>query len=132
MRAKEFITEQRLDQVHDGLDVASMALPNTYVIPKLKNSDFYDLYRFGVAIAGAKGRAQRKKDGVYDYGNDNIFGENEVVVSYDPNVEEPILIMSEGNPRNINLMNKPIIFISVFCQVNTIFTNLASLGCGFI
>ena len=33
MRAKEFITEQRLDQVHDGLDIASPALPNTYVIP---------------------------------------------------------------------------------------------------
>ena len=57
MRAREFIFEQRLDQVHDGLEVASMALPNTFVIPELKNNDFYDLYRFGVAIAAVRGES---------------------------------------------------------------------------
>jgi len=55
MRAKEFITETALGKVHDGLDVVAMSLPNTYVIPELKNSDFYDLYRFGVAIAAVRG-----------------------------------------------------------------------------
>jgi hypothetical protein len=39
-----------------------MALPNTYVIPELKNNDFYDLYRFGVAIAAVRGES----------GNDNV------------------------------------------------------------
>lgn len=63
MRAREFITEQRLDQVHDGLEVASTALPNTYVIPELKNNDFYDLYRFGVAIAAVRGES----------GNDHVL-----------------------------------------------------------
>lgn len=62
MRAKEFIIETALSKVHDGLDVASMALPNTYIIPELKNSDFYDLYRFGVAIAAVRGES----------GNDNV------------------------------------------------------------
>jgi hypothetical protein len=57
MRAKEFITETALSKVHDGLDVASMSLPNTYVIPELKNNDFYDLYRFGVAIAAVRGES---------------------------------------------------------------------------
>lgn len=57
MRAREFITEQRLDQIHDGLEVAAMALPNTYVIPELKNNDFYDLYRFGIAIAAVRGES---------------------------------------------------------------------------
>ena len=57
MRAKEFITETALNKVHDGLDIASMALPNTYVIPELKNNDFYDLYRFGVAIAAVRGES---------------------------------------------------------------------------
>jgi hypothetical protein len=33
MRAKEFITETALSKVHDGLDLASMALPNTYGEP---------------------------------------------------------------------------------------------------
>ena len=62
MRAREFITETALSKVHDGLEVASMALPNTYVIPELKNNDFYDLYRFGVAIAAVRGES----------GNDNV------------------------------------------------------------
>jgi len=57
MRAREFIIEQRLDQVHDGLELASKALPNTFVIPELKNNDFYDLYRFGVAIAAVRGES---------------------------------------------------------------------------
>ena len=57
MRAREFITETALSKVHDGLEVASMALPNTYVIPELKNNDFYDLYRFGVAIAAVRGES---------------------------------------------------------------------------
>ena len=90
MRAYEFITEQRLDQVHDGLDVANKALPNTYVIPELKNNDFYELYRFGVAISAVRGE-QGRGDGVMN-GSENEFraesgwGEQQVVSSFDPNV----------------------------------------------
>jgi len=84
MRAKEFITEQRLDQVHDGLDIAAMALPNTYVIPELKNSDFYDLYRFGVAIAAVRGEGGN--DDVQnsykpDFRAESSWGEHQVVSS---------------------------------------------------
>ena len=84
MRAREFITEQRLDQVHDGLDVASMALPNTYVIPELKNNDFYDLYRFGVAIAAVRGEGGN--DNVQnkfkpDFRAESSWGEHQVVSS---------------------------------------------------
>ena len=57
MRAKEFIIETSLSKVHDGLEVASVSLPNTYVIPDLKNNDFYELYRFGVAIAAVRGES---------------------------------------------------------------------------
>lgn len=94
MRAREFITEQRLDQVHDGLDVASKALPNTYVIPELKNNDFYDLYRFGVAIAAVRGE-QGKNDGVMDghepeFRAESAWGEQQVVSSFDPNVGKVI------------------------------------------
>jgi hypothetical protein len=92
MRAREFITEQKLSDAHDGLDVANKALPNTFVIPELKNQDFYDLYRFGVAIADVRG----------NMGNDNInnykpnfraessWGENQIVSSFDPNVGKVI------------------------------------------
>jgi hypothetical protein len=94
MRAREFIFEQRLDQVHDGLDVASKALPNTFVIPELKNNDFYDLYRFGVAIAAVRGE-QGHADGVMDghepeFRAASAWGEQQVVSSFDPNVGEII------------------------------------------
>lgn len=94
MRAREFISEQRLDQVHDGLDVASKALPNTFVIPELKNNDFYDLYRFGVAIAAVRGE-QGHADGVMDgrepeFRATSAWGEQQVVSSFDPNVGKVI------------------------------------------
>jgi len=84
MRAKEFITEQRLDQVHDGLDVVAPALPNTYVIPELKNNDFYALYRFGVAIAAVRGESGT--DNVQnsykpDFRAETSWGEHQVVSS---------------------------------------------------
>lgn len=93
MRAKEFITEQRLDQVHDGLDVASPALPNTYVIPELKNNDFYDLYRFGVAIAAVRGESghDHVQNGFRpNFRAETSWGEHQVVSSFDPNVGELI------------------------------------------
>ena len=51
MRAYEFITES----VTNGLNLAAYALPDTYLIPELKNQDFYELYRFGLAIADVRG-----------------------------------------------------------------------------
>lgn len=88
MRAEEFIAENTLGRTGSITQDVALALPGAFKIPKLQNNDPYKQYRFGVAIAGAKGRAQRKKDGVPDYEKDSIFGENEIVVSYDPNVEE--------------------------------------------
>jgi hypothetical protein len=81
MRAYEFITES----VTDGLSVASYALPNTYIIPELKNNDFYELYRFGVAIADVRGTSG-PDDGVqnefkHDFKAESAWGENQVVSS---------------------------------------------------
>jgi hypothetical protein len=81
MRAYEFITES----VTDGLSMASYALPNTYVIPELKNNDFYELYRFGVAIADVRGTSG-PDDGVqnefkHDFKAETAWGENQVVSS---------------------------------------------------
>ena len=84
MRAKEFITEDTLGRTGSLQQDISLALPGAWKIPALKNQDPYLQYRFGVAIAGAKGAAQRKKDGVPPFEEDSIFGENEFVVSYDP------------------------------------------------
>lgn len=89
MRAFEFITEQRLDQVHDGLDVVSKSLPYTYVIPELKNQDFYDLYRFGLAIADVRGRSGHDHD-IPKFRPETSWGENQIVSSFDPNIGKVI------------------------------------------
>jgi hypothetical protein len=91
VRAKEFINES-VDTGRTGSlqqDIA-LALPGAWKIPALKNQDPYLQYRFGVAIAGAKGAEQRSKDGVPNFEEDDIFGENEFVVSYDPRTGEYI------------------------------------------
>ena len=56
MRAQEFITESRIGTITQDV---GLALPGAFKIPALKNQDPYLQYRFGVAIAGAKGAAQR-------------------------------------------------------------------------
>lgn len=85
MRAKEFVTESRTGTITRDV---GLALPGAFKIPALKNQDPYLQYRFGVAIAGAKGAEQRSKDGVPDFdGAESVFGENEIIVSYDPKAE---------------------------------------------
>lgn len=85
MRASEFLSEGRTGSLQQ--DVAR-ALPATYAIPELKNQDPYLQYRFGVAIAGAKGAAKRKEDGVPEFKKESAWGENEIVVSFDPNADQ--------------------------------------------
>ena len=91
MRAKEFLTEQELADVHDGLDVASLSLPYTYMMPELQNSNFYSIYRFGVAIAAVRGE-EGDKDGVQDQNRPDFratseWGQNLIVSSYDPEIK---------------------------------------------
>jgi len=84
MRAKEFIIETTLSKVHDGLEVAAVSLPNTYVIPDLKNNDFYELYRFGVAIAAVRGESGNDdvQNGFKpDFRAETSWGEQQVVSS---------------------------------------------------
>lgn len=87
MRAREFVNEGRTGSITRDV---GLALPGAFKIPVLKNQDPYLQYRFGVAIAGAKGRKQRAKDNVPDFNPESVFGENEIVVSYDPNVVDYI------------------------------------------
>ena len=85
MRAQEFVSEGRTGSITRDV---GLALPGAFKIPALKNQDPYLQYRFGVAIAGAKGAAQRAKDGVPPFdGRESVFGENEIIVSYDPEAE---------------------------------------------
>jgi len=80
MRAKEFITEQRAAL---SVDVAR-ALPGTYTIPGLPNSDFYKQYRFGVALAGSRGQIEREQDSIppYNFEEETPWGENLIISAY--------------------------------------------------
>jgi hypothetical protein len=78
MRAKEFITEMTGSIQPD----VERTLPAAWVVDKLKNNDFYTQYRFGVALAGAKGAEQRAKDDVPEFAKETPWGENLVIVSY--------------------------------------------------
>jgi hypothetical protein len=80
MRAKEFITEQHGTLAQD----VSRALPGTYAIPGLPNNDFYQQYRFGVAMADARGHTEREKDDVdtFEFDSDTAWGENMIVSTY--------------------------------------------------
>lgn len=89
MRVKEFLTEQQMQDVHDALDIASLALPYTYKMNQLKNNDFYPIYRFGVAIAAVRG--EEGKDDVRngfepEFRAESLWGENQVVSSFDPDI----------------------------------------------
>lgn len=103
MRLTEFLTEQQLRNVHDALEIASLALPNTYKINQLKNNDFYPIYRFGVAIAAVRGES-----GIDDVMNgyepefraESMWGENQIVSSFDPNVGQVI-------DKALRKINKP-------------------------
>lgn len=75
----EEIYESRTGSIQQ--DVAD-ALPETYVIPELKNQDPYLQYRFGVALASAKGRAQRAQDDVPPFDSQSEWGENAIIVGY--------------------------------------------------
>lgn len=94
MRAYEFITEAAAPKLHPEeaslpvkpnkklLPDQAGALPATYIIPELPNQDPYLQYRFGVAMAGAKGKKAREQDGVSSMTRSSPFGEAEIIVSY--------------------------------------------------
>lgn len=81
MRAKEFIIEGREGSMQD--DVAA-ALPSTFSIPSLQNQDPYLQYRFGVALAKAKGSQNHDTP---PFAPRSDWGENAIVVAYDKESE---------------------------------------------
>ena len=83
MRAREFIIEQR-----GHLDPSQIAaMPNTYVIPGLTSQDPYKTYRFGMALARARG-AELEED-LPEFTEEGAFGELAVIAGSE-NVDELI------------------------------------------
>lgn len=107
MRAKEFITEQHGTLTND----VARALPGTYTIPGLPNSDFYKQYRFGVAMAGARGQIERQQDTIpqFKFEKETPWGENMIVSAYmDGYVEQDIdYAMKEVGVTGKKLISTP-------------------------
>lgn len=112
MRAYEFITESV--DTENGLELAKRPLPYTYVIPELTNQDFYEIYRFGLAIASVRGDGGQE-DGVQNkkyqekFEPQSSWGEHEVVTSYDPNIGKVIdQALKKVNKRGKKLVSTPV------------------------
>jgi hypothetical protein len=111
MRAKEFLTEQQLSDVHDALDVAALSLPNTYMMPEINNSNFYDIYRFGLAVAAVRGESGN--DNVHQYKTpvfraQSKWGPNLIVTSFDPDVKQVIQqALKKVNKKGIKTVSTP-------------------------
>lgn len=76
--------------IHDVAD----SLPYAFVIPELTVSDNpYLQYKFSVAMASARGKKSRDQDKVHQFRDPSVseyFRDEQVVVSYDPDIEEVI------------------------------------------
>lgn len=111
MRIKDFLTEQAMEEVHDLLDVARYSLPYTYKLTDLQNQDFYEIYRFGVALAAVRGESgtddvqSRFKP---DFNAESLWGENQVVTSFDPDIKNVIKkALSKVNKSGIKSVSTP-------------------------
>lgn len=110
MRAKEFITESSSTEPTSDMRLSasvSRALPSTYAIPGLPNNDFYKQYRFGVALAGARSKAQRATEPGRDMAPASAWGESEILIGYglDTDVIDDALEMVGLKPSEKKLIS---------------------------
>lgn len=83
MRIQDLLIESRTGSLQD--DVAK-AMPAAYVFPTLQNTDPYQQYRFGIAIATARRQNDPDPyniDPKTEFAPNSAWGENLVVVSYE-------------------------------------------------
>jgi hypothetical protein len=77
------------------------SLPQAFVIPALNSSNPYEQYKFGVAIARARGMKDRVAQDIPEPPDlDDVWGQNEVVVGFDPHLEDVInfALKATGTP----------------------------------
>jgi hypothetical protein len=109
MRAKEFLTEQKMSDVHDLLDVAKFSLPNTFKMNNLQNQDFYEIYRFGVALAAVRGeKGEQLNPYKPEFRAESSWGENLVISSFDPDLKDTIQKAAKKvNKSGITVISTP-------------------------
>ncbi len=83
MRAREFIVEQ-VDKLAKLNPAISAPLKDTYILPGLPSQDPYKTYRFGVALARARG--ENADEGLPPFSAEGAFGEFAMVGGFDDSV----------------------------------------------
>lgn len=87
MRAKEFLKEVKLHGTYGHVDQnVSDSLPGGFVQRDLRNTDPYMQYRYGLALAGARAKAEH---GV-EFEQESAWAENLAVITYTKEDEETI------------------------------------------
>jgi hypothetical protein len=87
MRAKEFLKEIKLHGTYGHVDQnVSDSLPGAFVQRDLRNTDPYMQYRYGVALAGARAKAEHD----VDFDQESAWAENFAIVTYTKEDEETI------------------------------------------
>ena len=87
MRAKEFLPETKLHGTFDTVDPnVSDSLPGAFVQRELRNTDPYMQYRYGLALAGARAKAEHD----IDFEQESAWAENFAIVTYAKEDEETI------------------------------------------
>ena len=86
MRAREFVTEEK-NLPPEQAD----PMNHVFVLPGVKSSDPYEIYRFGVAMARARSDAGTDKiPNMPAWSAEAAFGENAVVAGFNGSVEPVI------------------------------------------
>jgi len=87
MRAKEFLNEVKLHGTYGTVEKnVSDSLPGAFVQRDLRNTDPYMQYRYGVALAGARAKAEHD----VDFEQESAWAENLAVITYTKEDEETI------------------------------------------
>jgi cytidyltransferase-like protein len=83
----EIVYENRHGSIQ--ADVAD-ALPATFVVPGLQNQDAYSQYRFGLAVAAAKGAKERASEHGEEVFGKSPWGQNEIIITFDPSESDAV------------------------------------------
>ena len=87
MRAKEFLKEVKLHGTYGTVNQnVSDSLPGAFVQRELRNTDPYMQYRYGLALAGARAKAEHGTE----FEQESAWAENLAVVTYAKEDEETI------------------------------------------
>ena len=87
MRAKEFLKEVKLHGTFGTVEKnVSDSLPGAFVQRELRNTDPYMQYRYGLALAGARAKAEHD----IEFEQESAWAENLAVITYTKEDEETI------------------------------------------